>query len=290
MRRSSSSLQRRLDERPAPEQAEREREEDGDDRDDVVPERDHTRSRSSNSHWRNCSNSWITYSRSGGENEITIDHRHDRAADQQERVARAEPRRVHAGDALRVHQDLADPQADEERARHPLAALVEELAEVPVRAHRHDRLGALLVREQERDVLARPRRLDDAVGTPSASSRCRPGARPSGYACSTSSGGRVAGGTSRAVAARARLQRRVRDAVHVADDQVGAVARLEQGVRAAVDADQHRPDVADVPAERGQVLLVVVAADDDEDRAPAQVVRRAPGDPGRRRAGRARAA
>jgi hypothetical protein len=61
-------------------------------------------------------------------------------------------------------------------------------------------------------------------------------------------------------------ERLVRDAVHVAEDQVGGVARLDQGVGAAVDAQQHRADVADVRAKDRQVLLVVVAANHDQDR------------------------
>ena len=44
----------------------------------------------------------------------------------------------------------------------------------------------------------------------------------------------------------------------------GLVAGLAQRVGSAVDADQHRPVVADVGPERREVLLVVVAADDDQ--------------------------
>ena len=62
----------------------------------------------------------------------------------------------------------------------------------------------------------------------------------------------------------AAAQRVVGDRVHVADDQVGLVAGLDQRVGAAVDADQHRPVLADVGAQASQVLLVVVAAHDDE--------------------------
>ena len=43
---------------------------------------------------------------------------------------------------------------------------------------------------------------------------------------------------------------------------------LEQRVGAAVDADEHRPVLADVGPQRGEVALVVVAAHDDE-RVPA---------------------
>ena len=64
-------LQRGLHERRATQEPDREREEDRDDRHDVVPERDHSSSFRSNSHWRNCSNSCETYSRSGGETTTT---------------------------------------------------------------------------------------------------------------------------------------------------------------------------------------------------------------------------
>ena len=43
------------------------------------------------------------------------------------------------------------------------------------------------------------------------------------------------------------------------------VAGLQQRVRAAVHADQHRPVLADVGPQRRQVLAVVVAAHDDQD-------------------------
>jgi hypothetical protein len=61
----------------------------------------------------------------------------------------------------------------------------------------------------------------------------RPGARPSVYAWSTSSvGGR------RACAFR-RARARVRHAVHVAEDQVGDVAVVQERVRASVHAHEH---------------------------------------------------
>ena len=88
------------------------------------------------------------------------------------------------------------------------------------------------------------------ASTPSACTRARPGARPSGVGVDDDLG--AAG------------QRVVADRVHVADDHVGLVAGLDERVGAAVDADEHRPVVADVGAEGLQVLLVVVAADDDQ--------------------------
>ena len=59
-------------------------------------------------------------------------------------------------------------------------------------------------------------------------------------------------------------QRGVGDRVHVADDHVRLVAGLDQRVGAAVDADQHRLEVADVRPHDPQVALVAGPAGDDE--------------------------
>ena len=62
------------------------------------------------------------------------------------------------------------------------------------------------------------------------------------------------------------------DRVHVADDDVGPQADVEEGVRSAVDADEHRPEVGDVAAaQRCEVGLVAIAPDDDEDVPPVEV-------------------
>ena len=63
-------------------------------------------------------------------------------------------------DALRVDEDLPHLQPRDERRRHPRAVALEELDEVEVRADGDDQLGALLVGEQQRDVLADPGRGD----------------------------------------------------------------------------------------------------------------------------------
>src|SRR5699024_4966408 len=52
--------------------------------------------------------------------------------------------------------------------------------------------------------------------------------------------------------------------VHIPDDHVRSVAGLDDGVGAAVDADEQRAVFANVGGQHRQVLLVVVAADDDE--------------------------
>ena len=63
---------------------------------------------------------------------------------------------------------------------------------------------------------------------------------------------------------RPRLQSPVGDGVHVADDHVRLVPRLEQRVCATVDADENRLEVADVRLDDPQIALVTGAARDDE--------------------------
>ena len=62
----------------------------------------------------------------------------------------------------------------------------------------------------------------------------------------------------------AAVQARLRHRVEVADDHVGLQADFEQRVGAAVDADEHRPVLADVRAQRGEVAAVVVPAHHDQ--------------------------
>ena len=115
---------------------------------------------------------------------------------------RAEPRRrerhqrPHAD--LAAHEPRDAPRVDraapprlqprQERRRHPGPVPLEELDHVEVRADRDDQLGALLVREQQRDVLAdsrapaRPR-----TGGRAALRAPRPGASPPSYAWMRSS-------------------------------------------------------------------------------------------------------
>jgi hypothetical protein len=65
-------------------------------------------------------------------------------------------------------------------------------------------------------------------------------------------------------------QRLVGNGVHVADDHVGCVARVEQRVGAAVHGDQHGLEVPDVRTDHPQVALVAGAARDDERMAVAE--------------------
>ena len=58
----------------------------------------------------------------------------------------------------------------------------------------------------------------------------------------------------------------VREPVLADHDEVGTVAGREQRVGTGVDPDQHRPLLADEPAQPAQVGLVVEVADDDDDR------------------------
>lgn len=62
----------------------------------------------------------------------------------------------------------------------------------------------------------------------------------------------------------AAAQHVVGDRIHVADDHIGRVARLDQSVGAPVDANQHRLELPDVRAQHVQVGLVVVAPDHDQ--------------------------
>jgi hypothetical protein len=59
-------------------------------------------------------------------------------------------------------------------------------------------------------------------------------------------------------------QRLVGDGVHVADDEIRRVAGVAQGVGAAVDADEHRPEVPHVGPDDREVALVAGTAGDDE--------------------------
>ena len=150
---------------------------------------------------------------------------------------------VEPADALGVDERLPHPQPRQERRGHPGPVLVEELDQVEVGADHDDQLGALLVREQHRDVLARPGGRDRRGGRARrSSSRSWPGRAAVGIGVDDQLG--------------AAAQRRVGRAVHVAEDHVRLEARLEHGVGAAVDGDDQRAHVADVGAERGEVLAV----------------------------------
>ena len=164
---------------------------------------------------------------------------------------------------FRVHQDLSHAQADEERRGHPRATLVQELPEVPVRADGNDELRPLLVGEEERDVLARARRAHLDVRDPEPLQTGTPGRAAVGVGMEDDLRRRPSRPADQ-------VERSVRDAVHVADHDVGHVARVEQRVRAAVHAHEDGPDVADVGTERRQVLPVPVPAHHDQDVPPGE--------------------
>jgi hypothetical protein len=67
------------------------------------------------------------------------------------------------------------------------------------------------------------------------------------------------------------LQNPVRRRIHVADDQVGLQAALEERVASAVDPDQDGPEIPDVGTDRLEVAAVVRAAHDDQRVAVAKV-------------------
>ena len=89
-------------------------------------------------------------------------------------AGRDEPR-----DALRVDERLAHLEPRDERRRHAGPVPLHELDEVEVRAHRDDQLGAALVREEKRDVLADAGADTVEYVSPRAVRRSEPGARPS---------------------------------------------------------------------------------------------------------------
>src|SRR5580698_10253323 len=84
-----------------------------------------------------------------------------------------------------VDQLACHPQMRDERARHPRAPLVQELLKSMVRADHHDQAGPLGVGHEQRDVLTGAGEV--TASRPSSRTRASPGARPSGYACTTSS-------------------------------------------------------------------------------------------------------
>ena len=104
-----------------------------------------------------------------------------------------------------------------------------------------DQLRALVVREQQRDVLRDPRCGDGVEGHAEPLQPRLPG-------CVT-----LTVGVDEDLGAAA--QRGVGDRVHVAHDHVRLPALLEQGLGPAVDRDEHGPEVAHVPAHDLEVAL-----------------------------------
>ena len=250
---------------PAQRDADGEREEDRDDRDDVVAERDHVKS------------PWIQSSTSDSAPPID-DHqssptgrRGDRDAqgeqpgeEHEHQVPHAHPAGVELRDALGIHQLGAHPQAGQEGAREPGPLTVQELVEGGVRAHRDDQAGAAHVREQQRDVLAgagrRQRLVPHAEPVEPVAAERPPGAVGVQDDLPRRTQGLVGDGGA-AVSRLAALGQPV-----LADhDDVGAVPGGDQRVGAGVHADQDRALLADEPLEPAQVLAVVVAADDHDD-------------------------
>ena len=78
-----------------------------------------------------------------------------RGHDEQREVESSHAPLVELADALRVDEHRPEAEAGEERRRHPLPALVEELDHRRVGPDRDDQLRAAFRSEQHRDVLAR---------------------------------------------------------------------------------------------------------------------------------------
>ncbi len=168
------------------------------------------------------------------------EHRDQRGADEQHDVEAPDPSLVEPAHALGVDEHRAEAQPGEERRRHARAALVEELDHRGVGADRDDQLRARFVGEQHRDVLARA--LGDELVVLDAPLEQVLAAR------------RAAVGVHVVHELGAARQAPSRHRVEVADDDVGLEAELEQRVGAAVDADEHRLVLADVRAQRREVV------------------------------------
>src|SRR6185312_3047538 len=138
----------------------------------------------------------------------------------------------------------------QERRRHTRAALVEELDHGGVRPDGHDQLRLRLVGEEHGDVLTGALGHELEVVDAPLEEVLTSGGPPIGMHVVHQLG----------AAPEALLRHRV----EVADDDVGLEAVLEERVGTAVDADEHRPVLADVRAQRGEVGAVVVPAHDDE--------------------------
>ena len=61
--------------------------------------------------------------------------------------------------------------------------------------------------------------------------------------------------------------------IHVADDHRGLQAELQECIRASVDTDEHRIELADVRPQRPKVFSIVVSAHDDKDMSALKDVR-----------------
>src|SRR4051794_12951548 len=182
---------------------------------------------------------------------------HERGEGQEQDRAAAGRRPVEPAHALGVDEDLPHAEPGQEGGRHPRAVLVEELDEVEVRANRDDELRALLGRHQHCHVLAGGGRRHHLVFEAQLVEAVAAGRAPVGVRVHDELG--------------AAAKRRVAGGVHVADDDVGTEALLEDGVGAAVDGDERRLRVAHVRLEHAEVLLVVDAADHHQRRPVAEV-------------------
>ena len=179
------------------------------------------------------------------------DHRGQRGADEKQHVAPPDATLVQAAHALGVDEHRPEPQPGEERRRHAPAALVEELDHRRVRADRDDERRAGFVREQHaRRLRSCPARRSSGTASRSPSSSSRAGEKPSSRSCAISSAPQC-NASSESESKSPMMMSRLEPSV-------------EQRVGAAVDRDQHRLVLADVRPQRLEVVLVVVAAHDDQ--------------------------
>src|SRR5262245_5747521 len=155
---------------------------------------------------------------------------------------------VEPAHALRLDDLVAYPHPGQDRACHSRPTFVEELYQVEPHANGDDQPGSELVGQQNCHVLA--------------CARCRAEYRIKFERSDTLESGRTAIRVGVYDEFGTAGQGAVRDRVHVADDEVRLVARVEQRISTAVHRNQHRFELSDVGPQRLQIFPVTVAARD----------------------------
>ena len=157
---------------------------------------------------------------------------------------------VQAADALRVDERGSEPQPREERRRHPRRPLSRNSTIVACVPTATMSVAPASYASSMRRVFAHALGDELVVRTPAVEQMLAPG--------------RARRGARDARARAPQCIARVGQRVEVADDDVGHPAELEQHVGTAVDRDEHGLELADVRPQRTEVVLVVVPAHDDQ--------------------------
>ena len=171
-----------------------------------------------------------TRSSGGGEPDRGTDRGQRRHHGQQLRADR-HPRPVQRRHGCGVDQSATEMQPGEQARRHAIATAVEQLGQRAGRARRDDQARAVRLGQQQGQLIGgKARRKRDRRQV----ELHQPGRAETPL---------VRGQADHQL--RPAPQRSLRDRLHVADDQVWSVARGEQHVGAAIDADENRRSVAD---------------------------------------------